>query len=388
MKNISILGSTGSIGVNSLDVISKNSDRFNVVALSAGRNIELLKAQIKTFRPLMACVIDEDYAKALRNMLEPSIKVNILSGQDGYCSAATFEGTDLVISAMVGAAGLLPTIAGIEAGIDVALANKETMVIAGEIVMEKAKSRGVRILPVDSEHSAVFQCLEGQNRASVKRIILTASGGPFLHMPIEEIRTAGPEQALRHPNWSMGRKITIDSATMMNKGLEIIEARWLFEIPFEKIDALIHPQSIIHSMVEYKDGSVIAQLGQPDMRIPIAYALSYPDRMAREGSSLDFSSMAALTFAAPDDERFPCLELAKRAGKIGATMPAVLNAANEIAVEQFLERKIAFSDIHRVVKAIMEESPPSTFSPSIQDILEADREARKKTRDYIEELVK
>jgi 1-deoxy-D-xylulose-5-phosphate reductoisomerase len=388
MKNIAILGSTGSIGLNSLDVISNNQDQFKVVSLSAGRNMELLKIQIEKYKPRIAAVMDGQLAKILRDILDPACKVEIVSGLDGYCSAATAEEVDLVISAMVGAAGLLPTMAAVEGGKDVALANKETMVIAGQMVMEKAAAKGVNILPIDSEHSAIFQCLKGHKRNQVKRIILTASGGPFLNMSIEEMRNVKPEHALKHPNWAMGKKITIDSASMMNKGLEIIEARWLFDIPFDKIDVIIHPQSIIHSMIEYHDGSVIAQLGQPDMRIPIAYALSYPERIGREGPFLDFSSLPALSFTRPDMERFPCLKLACRAGKIGATMPAVLNAANEIAVEKYLEGTIRFTDIPMIVEAVMEKSPPAESLPSIHDLLEADRKSRNITIDYIEKWVK
>jgi len=387
MKNISILGSTGSIGTNALDVISNNKDKFNVVALAAGRNIALLKKQIEIVAPEIASVIDEEHASALRSLLHSSSKVEILSGDEGYRRVATMAKADLVISAMVGAAGLLPTMAAIEAGKDIALANKETIVIAGQLVVEKAKATGVRILPVDSEHNAVFQCLEGHKREAVKRVILTASGGPFLNYSAGEMRRVKPEQALKHPNWSMGKKITIDSATMMNKGLEIIEARWLFDIPFEKIDVIIHPQSVIHSMVEYKDGSVLAQLGKPDMRIPIAYALSYPERIEQADHSLDFFSLPALSFSKPDEERFPCLGLACRAGREGAIMPAVLNAANEIAVEGFLEGKIRFTDIPRIVETVMGRFSISSYSPSMQELLNADRESRKITIDYIEELV-
>lgn len=384
MKNISILGSTGSIGVNALDVISKRRDQFRIVALAAGRNIDLLEKQIDMFAPRLVSVIDEDHAKALERRFRPGSKVKVVFGDDGYRSVAADGEVDMVLSAMVGAAGLLPTLAAIEAGKDIALANKETLVMAGRLVMEKAKAHGVRILPVDSEHSAVFQCLEGHRREAVKRIILTASGGPFLHVPLEEMPNMKPAQALKHPNWSMGEKITIDSASMMNKGLEIIEARWLFDVPFDKIDVVIHPQSIVHSLVEFADGSLLAQLGQPDMRIPIAYALTYPERMREAGPSLNLTTLKALTFDEPDERRFPCLALARKAGERGASMPAVLNAANEIAVENYLSEKILFTDIPRVVEGVMNQTPPAMNEPSIRDLLDADREARKKTREMIE----
>jgi 1-deoxy-D-xylulose-5-phosphate reductoisomerase len=281
----------------------------------------------------------------------------------------------------------MPTLAAIEAGKDVALANKETMVIAGSLVMDKARAKGVRILPVDSEHSAVFQCLEGQKKKFVKRIILTASGGPFLHYSADEMALAGPDAALKHPNWSMGQKITIDSASMMNKGLEIIEARWLFDIPYDRIDVVIHPQSIIHSMVEFEDGSVIAQLGQPDMRVPISYAMAYPDRVNNTAGGLDFTALSPLSFSKPDGDRFPCLGLARQAGKLGGIMPAVLNAANEIAVEHYLGRKIRFTDIPRAVAAVMDQYMPTSYAPDVDGLLTADGAARKMANDYMKELV-
>ena len=384
MKNIAILGSTGSIGVSALDVISKRQDRFRIVTLAAGRNIDLLRRQTEQFKPRLVAVIDEDHAETLRKALGCTTDTTIVSGPEGYRLAATDTEADMVLSAMVGAAGLLPTLAAIEAGKDIALANKETMVIAGKIVTERAKACNVRILPVDSEHSAVFQCLEGHQRRAVRRIILTASGGPFLHVPQEEMKRLKPEQALKHPNWTMGRKITIDSASMMNKGLEIIEARWLFDMPFAKIDVVVHPQSIVHSLVEYEDGSLLAQFGQPDMRIPIAYALSYPERMPGHGPSLDLAALKTLTFDEPDANRFPCMALARRAGEAGASMPAVLNAANEVAVESYLNKEILFTDIPRVVEAVMNQMPPGSLEPSIEDLLDADREARVKTKNYIE----
>ncbi|MDD5167869.1 MAG: 1-deoxy-D-xylulose-5-phosphate reductoisomerase [Syntrophales bacterium] len=388
MKKIAILGSTGSIGASALDVVSENPDRFEVISLAAGRNIELLKRQIETFKPRMAAVIDEAHAAKLRSVLPQSCHVEVVSGLEGYCRMVAEDDVDLVLSAMVGAAGLLPTVAAIEAGKDVALANKETMVIAGQIVMEKAKMRGVRILPVDSEHSAIFQCLEGYKGKYVRRIILTASGGPFWGMSLEQMKNLRPEQALKHPRWNMGRKITVDSATMMNKGLEIMEARWLFDIPFERIEVIIHPQSVIHSMVEYDDGSIIAQLGEPDMRIPIAYALSYPERIHRDGPFLDFASFGSLSFFEPDEERFPCLRLARRAGEAGASMPTILNAANEVAVDKYLEGTIRFTDIPLVVEAAMERAPQISSASSVAELMEADRDVRMKTINYIKERVK
>ena len=282
MKRISILGSTGSIGVSTLDVVGAHPDQFTVTALAAGRNITLMKQQIERFRPRLAAVIDEAHARELRRLLGPASTTDILFGPEGYRETAAVADADMVVSAMVGAAGLLPTLDAIEAGKDIALANKETLVMAGHLVLRKAAEMGVKIIPVDSEHSAIFQCLQGHRREDVRRIILTASGGPFLHASAEELSKVTPAQALRHPNWTMGKKITIDSATMMNKGLEVIEAGWLFDLPGTAIDVLIHPQSIVHSLVEYRDGSVIAQMGVPDMRIPIAYALSYPHRLTRE----------------------------------------------------------------------------------------------------------
>ena len=386
MKQLVILGSTGSIGRNALDVVSAHADQFRVVALAAGRNMELLKRQIQACHPRLVAVLDEEHAAILRHSLDPFCSVEIVYGREGFCRAAAIPEATLVISAMVGAAGLEPTLAAIDAGKDVALANKETMVIAGKIVMQRAAARGVKILPVDSEHSAIYQCLEGNKAKHVKRIILTASGGPFFRWSREEMKDIKPEQALKHPNWSMGKKITIDSATMMNKGLEIIEARWLFDIPYEKISVIIHPQSVVHSMVEYVDGSIMAQLGPPDMRIPIAYALSYPERLSQQEPFLDLLSQRALSFYPPDEKKFPCLALAFRAGIEGGLLPAVMNAANEIAVEKYLEEKIGFMDIPRVVRAVMEKTSSGPLAPSVKELLAADWAARIETKNYIEEL--
>lgn len=381
MKRISILGSTGSIGVSTLSVIGAHPGEFTITSLAGGRNIGLLKRQIDRFRPRLAAVIDEAHAHDLRTLMG-STNTAILSGTEGYREAAAVEGTDMVVSAMVGAAGLLPTLDAIAAGRDIALANKETLVMAGGIVLKKAAQKGVTIIPVDSEHSAIFQCLRGHNREELRRIVLTASGGPFLHASAEELAEVTPEQALKHPNWAMGNKITIDSATMMNKGLEVIEAAWLFGVPMSKIDVLIHPQSIIHSLVEYRDGSVIAQLGVPDMRVPIAYALSFPRRMIRSEAGLDLVNVGALTFFKPDPDRFPALRLAYAAAETGGTMPAALNAANEVAVTAFIDGEIGFNEISQLVDRVLSHHRVR-MEPRIEEILDADRQAREDARNRI-----
>jgi 1-deoxy-D-xylulose-5-phosphate reductoisomerase len=375
MKTLSILGSTGSIGASALEVVEQNFSSLRVSGLAAGRNIERLKTQVERFRPAVAAVMDEAHAVRLRNLLGPADRTEILWGTEGYREVATLRETSMVISAIVGAAGLLPTLDAIEAGKDIALANKETMVMAGSIVTEKARNRGVRILPVDSEHSAIFQCLLGHQRDEVRRIILTASGGPFLRSPLEKLAAVTVEDALRHPNWLMGKKITIDSASMMNKGLEVIEARWLFDADIEKIEVVIHPQSIIHSMVEYADGSVIAQLGVPDMKGPISYALFYPGRCPGGLARLDLLNVGTLEFLPPDFERFPCLRLAYEAGRTGGTLPAVMNAANEVAVSAFIEKKIGFMDIPAVISQTMTLHRVQKIE-SLDDVMEADRWAR------------
>ena len=375
MKRISLLGSTGSIGCSTLDVIGSYPEEFIVIALAAGRNLGLLKSQIERFRPRLAAVIDEEHAYELRRLMNANSATAVFFGPDGYREVAAAAGTDLVVSAMVGAAGLIPTLEAIDAGKTVALANKETLVMAGRIVLQKAEAKGVQIIPVDSEHSAIFQCLQGHRREEVRRIILTASGGPFLHASPEELRDVTPAQALRHPNWSMGRKITIDSATMINKGLEVIEAVWLFGLPATDVDVLIHPQSIVHSLVEYRDGSVIAQLGVPDMRIPIAYALSFPYRLPRTDPHLDLLTAGPLVFLKPDLERFPGLQLAYDAARRGGTMPAVLNGANECAVAAFIDDKIGFCDIFLVIKAVLDLHDVQQ-EPTIDAVLSADRWAR------------
>ncbi|MBN1662273.1 MAG: 1-deoxy-D-xylulose-5-phosphate reductoisomerase [Deltaproteobacteria bacterium] len=384
MKKITILGSTGSIGVSTLDVIKNNRSAFEVCALAGGRNIALLAQQIERFRPGVVSVMDEDCARALKDRLGPAAATGILFGPDGYREVAAVKESQMVVSAMVGAAGLLPTVAAIEAGKDIALANKETMVMAGQVVCEKAAEKGVHILPVDSEHSAVFQCLEGHDRKAIRRIILTASGGPFRKFSRRQLAGVTPEQALMHPTWKMGKKITVDSASMMNKGLEIMEARWLFDVAIDRIAVLIHPQSVIHSLVEYVDGAVMAQLGIPDMRIPIAYALSYPDRLPRKEAGLDLAAAGVLEFSEPDFDRFPNLGLACEAGRKGGTMPAVLNGANEAAVEAFIAGRIGFMDMPDVIGKVLSRHRLEQ-NPSLDDILQADGWARQEAQKCIEE---
>lgn len=374
MKSLSILGSTGSIGVSTLDVVRQHPDKLKVVGLAEGHDVNLLAEQIREFRPRIVSVRDETSATRLRELLgneQPEIHWGI----EGAAVVGEAEGADMVVSAIVGAAGLVPTVRAIKAGKDIALANKETLVVAGQLVSDLVKEHGVNLLPVDSEHSAIFQSLTGHRQEDVERIILTASGGPFRNTPAEELQHVKPEQALKHPQWSMGAKITIDSATLMNKGLEVIEAHWLFNMPAEKIGVVVHPQSIIHSMVEYIDGCVMAQLGAPDMRAPIAYALSWPERCESGIKKLDLTEIGTLTFENPDIDRFPALRLAFDALKAGQTYPAVLNAANEIAVAAFLERKIGFTDIPRIVDKTMQAHTP--FSPAtLDEYLAADRWGR------------
>ena len=381
MKKLTILGSTGSIGVSTLEIVSSHPDKFEVVALTAGNNLTLLKQQIEQFSPQVVSVITEESAHKLRKMLTGR-KPEILHGVPGLIAAATASDTTMVVAAIVGAAGLVPTVAAIKAGKDIALANKETLVAAGHLVMSLVEEHGVKLYPVDSEHSAVFQSLQGHRNEDVKRIILTASGGPFLNYPLEKLANVSVSDALNHPNWSMGQKITIDSATMMNKGLEIIEARWLFSMPPDRIDVVIHPQSIIHSMVEYVDGCVMAQMGVPDMKAPIAYALSYPGRVTTGVKPLDLTVLTALTFFSPDYIRFPALKLAYRAMQDGESMPAVMNAANEVAVEAFLLGKIKFTEIVEYIEKTMESHTPHTFG-NIEEVLLADRWSREKTRELL-----
>jgi 1-deoxy-D-xylulose-5-phosphate reductoisomerase len=381
MKKLTILGSTGSIGVSTLDVVNAHPDMFEVVALTAGNNLDILKAQVEKFRPQVVSVLSEEKAKKLSRMLTGK-KPEIMHGVEGMIAAATATDTTMVVAAIVGAAGLVPTWAAIMAGKDIALANKETLVTAGHLVMDKVRELGVKLYPVDSEHCAVFQSMVGHRNEDISRVILTASGGPFLNWPLDRLSKATVTDALNHPNWSMGRKITVDSASMMNKGLEVIEARWLFDIPVERIAVNVHPQSIIHSMVEYVDGSVIAQLGVPDMKGPIAYALTYPGRVPSGVKPLDLTTLSGLTFFNPDTDRFPALKLAYRAANAGESMPAVMNAANEVAVEAFLDGKIGFMAIAESIEKVMDLHVPHQLR-SIEEVLEADRWGRATARDVL-----
>jgi 1-deoxy-D-xylulose-5-phosphate reductoisomerase len=381
MKKIAILGSTGSIGTSTLAVAEQFPDRFKVVAIAGGNNSELLESQIRKFKPSLAAIADAKAAESLRKKCN-DMQVRIVSGVEGMIEVATAEAADITVSAIVGTAGLVPTIAAIQAGKDIALANKEVLVTAGELVMAECRRWNVRLFPVDSEHSAIFQCLHSGQRGDVKRLILTASGGPFRNHSKADLMKVRLAEALKHPNWSMGRKITIDSATLMNKGLEVIEAHWLFGMAPEQIKVLVHPQSIVHSLVEYRDGSVVAQLGMPDMKGPIAYALSYPERLPDVSPGLDLASIATLTFQEPDHELFPCLGYAYDALKAGGSMPAVLSAANEVAVRYFLEEKIGFLDVPRVLKFVMEAHTPVTFK-TVDEVLKADLWARREAEKII-----
>ncbi len=382
MKNLAILGSTGSIGVSTLEIVAANPDRYRVLTLTAGSNLVRLAEQVRQFRPLAVAVVSPADARQLKESLGPAAP-EILSGVEGLIACAAYPEVDMVVSAVVGAAGLVPTMAAIEAGKDVALANKETLVAAGPLVMEAVARKGVKLYPVDSEHSAIFQSLEGHRKCDVRRLILTASGGPFRNHSHAELKKVSPADALNHPNWSMGRKITVDSATMMNKGLEVIEAKWLFDLPADRIAVHIHPQSIVHSMVEYIDGSVIAQLGIPDMKAPIAYALSYPERLSLNLPPLDLCSLGTLTFEKPDFGRFSCLALAYYALREGGTAPAVLNAANEVAVEAFLNGEISFLDISTTIRATLDGHRNETLT-HIDGALRADRKARVAARRVID----
>lgn len=383
MRRITILGSTGSIGRSALDVISAHRDKFRIAGLAAGSNIDLLEKQIRTFSPEIVAVADIDAASELGKRLK--IKHKIHAGTDGISAVAAYGPSDFVLSAMVGFSGLIPTLEAIKAGKTIGLANKETLVTAGSIVMAEAERLGVKILPVDSEHSAIFQCLEGHDRQYLKKIILTASGGPFIGKKAAELKNIRPADALKHPNWKMGRKITIDSATLMNKGLEVIEAYHLFNLPTEKISVLIHPQSIVHSIIELSDGSMLAQASVPDMRGPIAYALSYPERLDNIVPSLELDMVGSLTFHKPDTENFPCLSYSYEAIQEGGTMPAVLNAANEAAVEAFLRQRIFFNDIPVIIKNTLHSHNPAPAS-ELGAVVEADRWARGKAEKFIKKV--
>jgi len=382
MKTLSILGATGSIGSNALDIVRQFPDLFRVCALTAKTNVNALARQIVEFHPRLAAVVDDEQARRLKQLLPDTVDVEIVTGETGYVQAAVCPEADLVLGAMVGAAGLMPTLAAIDAGKDIALANKETLVMAGAIVMERVVLRGVKLMPVDSEHSAIFQSMAGRGDNAVREILLTASGGPFLSRPKDAFEGITPEDALRHPNWSMGSKITIDSATLMNKGLEVIEARWLFDIDFAHIKVVVHPQSIIHSMVTYADGAVIAQMGIPDMKGAIAYGLSHPRRLPLDVPVPDFPGIGTFTFEEPDLDRFPCLALAYAAGKQGGACPAVLNAANEVAVAAFLENRLPFNGIYPIIDRTLNRHTQNDDA-GLDEILAADGWARKTARELI-----
>ncbi len=386
MKSIIILGSTGSIGTNTLDIVRRFPDEFRVVGLTAGSNIDKLEEQIRQFRPNAVAVSTESSAAVLQKRCA-GLPVDILAGEEGIAQVASIPEAELVISAIVGAAGLVPTLSAIRSGKHIALANKEPMVMAGKLMQDEARKHGVRIFPVDSEHSAIFQSLEGHRIEDVRRLILTASGGALWTLPQDQLQDVTPERALQHPNWKMGSKITIDSATLMNKGLEIVEARWLFNISESNIDVMVHRESIIHSLVEYKDRSIIAQLGLPDMRTPISYAMRYPARMALDLPSLDLTEIAQLTFCKPDHDRFPCLNLGYESLRVGGTMPAAMNAANEIAVEAFLNHGLRFVEIAQVIRNTMDTHPHHEIT-CLDDALEADRWAREKAESLVHALAR
>jgi len=381
MKKITVLGSTGSIGTQTLDVVDRQSDKFEVCGLAANRNIRLLSEQIRKYKPQKAAIFDETLYKDLKTAV-CDCPTEILCGLDGVREVAARTKADIALSAIVGIAGLLPTLDAIDEEIDIALANKETLVTAGKLVTDRIKEKNVKLLPVDSEHSAIFQCLNGEKSKFIKRIILTASGGPFFGKNRDELKNVTLKDALNHPNWSMGNKITIDSATLMNKGLEFIEAKWLFGVENNMIDIVVHRQSIIHSMVEFSDGSIMAQMGKPDMRTPISVALNYPDREILNQEAMDFAALSSLTFHKPDYDTFKCLSLAIDAIKTGGTAPAYLNGANEAAVELFLNEKIGFLDIADVIGEAMNKHS-NVANYSLNDVLNADKSARKAVMDII-----
>ncbi len=382
MKRISILGSTGSIGVKALEVIACYPNKFQVVALAGGKNFQKLQEQIGQFHPELVCMVDPEAATRLALSL-PKGKTKILTGIEGLMAIATHPGVEIVVAALAGSIGLAPMLEAIRAQKKLAIANKEPLVMAGEILIREAQERRVMIIPVDSEHSAIFQALAGHRREDIKRIILTASGGPFLHTPLPDLAQVTPPEALNHPQWRMGQKVSIDSASLMNKGLEVIEARWLFQVPPAKIEVLIHPQAIVHSMVEYIDGSIIAQMSLPDMRGPIAYALAYPERLDLARPSLNLAQIGNLTFYAVDKDKFPALELAYQALQKGGTMPTVLNAANEVAVEAFLTGRIAFLQIAQLIKKTMEKHEPLS-AQNLENIWQAHYWAQGEARKMVE----
>jgi 1-deoxy-D-xylulose-5-phosphate reductoisomerase len=385
MKSLCILGSTGSIGKNTLRIVEQFPELFRIKALVARSSITCLAEQIQRFQPEMAVVFDSNLAQKLSKLLPAGLKIDILHGPDGLKTAATLGSVNLVVGAMVGAAGLIPVLDAIRAGKDIALANKETLVMAGDLVMDLAAEQNIQILPIDSEHSAIFQCLQGSDSNAVQKLILTCSGGPFRRKPMNEFSGITVSDALTHPNWEMGKKISIDSATLMNKGLEVIEAHHLFGLSRSRIDVVIHPQSVIHSMVAFQDGSVMAQMGIPDMKTAISYAMSYPRRLPLGQALPDFPRIGALTFEPPDMDKFPCLKLACMACDVGETLPAVLNASNEIAVQAFLEEKISFCDIPEIIRNTMEHHTVFT-SPGIDEILSADSWARAAATTAVEKI--
>ena len=380
-QTVAILGSTGSIGTQTLDVIDRHSELFEVYALTAHSNIDLLVEQARIYRPEVVAIADERHYKTLREALD-GLPVKVFAGADSICQIAAMSPIDTVVTAMVGYSGLLPTVRAIEAGKKIALANKETLVVAGELVTDLALRNRVDIVPIDSEHSAIFQCLVGENENSVEKLILTASGGAFRDTPKDDLRLATAADALRHPTWKMGAKITIDSATMMNKGFEVIEARWLFDIPIDKIEVIIHPQSIVHSMVQFCDGSIKAQLGQPDMRHPIQYALTFPDRLDAQVERANLADIHQLTFEKPDYEKFRNLRLAYDALRRGGNIPCILNAANEVAVDAFLKGKIGFFAMSDIIEQTISETA-FISSPTLDDYIATDREARARTSEKI-----
>ncbi len=374
MKHISILGSTGSIGTQTLDIARQHPKEFKIVGLTANNNIEILEKQIKEFKPLAAAVMDKEKAGILKDRAE----IDVYSGIDGIIKIAKLDGANTVVNSLVGSIGIQPTYEAIRAGKNIALANKETLVAAGEVIMGEVRKNDVSLLPIDSEHSAIFQCLNGENINDVKKITITCSGGPFRNFTKEQLANVTKEDALKHPTWSMGAKITVDSATLMNKGFEVIEAHWLYGMEYSKIEVVIHPQSIIHSLVEFKDNSVVAQLGVPDMKIPIQYSLSHPKRMQNNSKALNLAEAKYLEFGEPDFEAFPCLKYAYEAGKTGGTLPAVMNAANEVAVNAFLKDKIRFLDIQRIIKGAM-GNHKHIKKPSLGQIMEIDSKVREET---------
>ncbi|MGK7954801.1 MAG: 1-deoxy-D-xylulose-5-phosphate reductoisomerase [Crocosphaera sp.] len=390
MKKISILGSTGSIGTQTLDIVNQYPEQFQVVGLATRSNVELLATQVQQFRPEIVAIRDENKLGTLKDAIATmDYSPIILAGEEGVIEVARYGDAESVVTGIVGCAGLLPTIAAIEAGKDIALANKETLIAGGPVVLPLIEKHGVKLLPADSEHSAIFQCLQGVPDGGLRRIVLTASGGAFRDWPVEQLKYVTVQDALKHPNWSMGQKITVDSATLMNKGLEVIEAHFLFGMDYKNIDIVIHPQSIIHSLIELQDTSVLAQLGWPDMRLPLLYALSWPERIYTDWEPLDLVKAGSLTFREPDHDKYPCMQLAYAAGEAGGAMSAVLNAANEQAVALFLEEKIAFLDIPKVIEKTCDNFRDDNPShPSLEDILEADKWARKTVLMAAEDLGK